>query len=101
MTIALLGDADLAQKAAGLGVLLKDVEHALPDLARLLRSVNLLVQANSQPFPTQIHDSGYARGVLKALHKQEMCMQSPFVASSAVNCGLSLALDSDSLRVPS
>ena len=44
-TIALLGDADLAQKAAGLGVLLKDVEHALPDLARLLRSVNLLPDA--------------------------------------------------------
>ena len=45
MTIALLGDADLAQKAAGLGVLLEDVEHALPDLARLLRGVDLLPDA--------------------------------------------------------
>lgn len=45
MTIALLGDADLAQKAAGLGVLLEDVKHALPDLARLLRGVDLLPDA--------------------------------------------------------
>ena len=45
MTIALLGDADLAQEAAGLGVLLEDVEHALPDLARLLRGVDLLPDA--------------------------------------------------------
>jgi hypothetical protein len=44
-TIALLGDTDLAQEAAGRSVLLKDVQHALPDLARLLRSVNLLPDA--------------------------------------------------------
>lgn len=45
MTIALLGDANLAQKAAGLGILLENVKHALPDLARLLRGVNLLPDA--------------------------------------------------------
>jgi hypothetical protein len=45
MTIALLGDADLAQKAARLGVLLEDVKHALPDLTGLLRGVNLLPDA--------------------------------------------------------
>jgi hypothetical protein len=45
MTIALLGDADLAQKAAGLSVLLENVKHALPDLARLLRGIDLLPDA--------------------------------------------------------
>jgi len=45
MTIALLGDADLAQQAAGRSVLLKDVQHALPDLAGLLRGVDLLPDA--------------------------------------------------------
>jgi hypothetical protein len=44
--MCLLGDADLAEQAAGRRVLLEDVEHALPHLARLLRGVDLLPDAS-------------------------------------------------------
>jgi hypothetical protein len=41
----LLGDADLAQNAAGGSILLEDVQQALPHLAGLLRSIDLLPDA--------------------------------------------------------
>jgi len=43
--LLLLGDANLAEEAAGRCVLLEDVQHALPDLTRLLRGVDLLPDA--------------------------------------------------------